>query len=389
MPSSLLFPLDQLSPSQILSQYSEWIYFTLILVFFISISGLTLRKHFDKPYVKPLIISVGLMLTVGVFMYKETLTAVFEGWGILGTILLVIMLAIIPYGLCRGLGLSASKAFFLSYILIYILSWVKFPEFYEGLSENNLGLVNLGLLILFIFSIYKVVRFGKSSLSTPTKLGDRGALRPEIDREINLQGEEAEVIEGQAEKLTKTEFRTVEDIAEALAEIQRIIEKHQNNLPREERERATSILGRISRGEDVFKQCIENLQKLFKRIDIMDLKQLEELKKRMATVRGKEKKLLKEEIKAEEEKLQMEKTIFDFESKLGRYLNSFNEFVMAAANCILNSPYPYDAKGHLANARVVLKDILEMLKETKALEEKIIDLTKTERRLLNKEREAA
>ncbi len=93
MPSSLFFPLDTLRPSDILVQYSEWVYFTL-------------RKHFDKPYVKPLIISVGLMLTVGVFRFKEHVGRVFDGWGILGTILLVAMAATIPYGLCRGFGLS-------------------------------------------------------------------------------------------------------------------------------------------------------------------------------------------------------------------------------------------------------------------------------------------
>jgi hypothetical protein len=113
MPSSLLSPFDQIQPSEILSQYSEWIYFTLILVFFISISGITLRKHFDKPYVKPLIISAGLMMTIGVFMYKQYVKVIFEGWGILGTILLVIMAATIPYGLCRGFGMSSIRAFFL------------------------------------------------------------------------------------------------------------------------------------------------------------------------------------------------------------------------------------------------------------------------------------
>ena len=45
-----LFPLDQIKPTKILTQYSEWIYFTLILVFFISVTGITLRKHFDKAF---------------------------------------------------------------------------------------------------------------------------------------------------------------------------------------------------------------------------------------------------------------------------------------------------------------------------------------------------
>ena len=74
-----------------------------------AISGITLRKHFSKPYVKPLIISVGLMLTVGVFMMKERLIMIFEGWGIVGTILMVALVAMIPYGLCRGFGRGGSS----------------------------------------------------------------------------------------------------------------------------------------------------------------------------------------------------------------------------------------------------------------------------------------
>jgi len=53
------------------------------------------------------------------------------------------------------------------------------------------------------------------------------------------------------------------------------------------------------------------------------------------------------------------------------------------------SPYPYDANAPLAKARTVLKDILEMAKETKALEEKLIRLTKSEKKLLKKERKTA
>ncbi len=162
MPSSLLFPLEEINPSQLLSQYSEWIYFTLILIFFISVSGISLRRHFDKPYVKPFIISVGLMLTVGVFMFKDRMRMIFEGWGILGTILLLIVAVTIPFGLCRGFGLSTSKAFYLTYILFYLLSWTKFPQFYHSLADQNLGLINLFLLILFFVAVFKVIKFHKS-----------------------------------------------------------------------------------------------------------------------------------------------------------------------------------------------------------------------------------
>jgi len=82
-----------------------------------------------------------------------------------------------------------------------------------------------------------------------------------------------------------------------------------------------------------------------------------------------------------------EKAIFDFEKKLGQYLTSFNQCLTSAVDHIRGSPYPYDTKSYLEKARGVLKDIMEMLKETKALEEKLIRLTKVERKFLKKEQQ--
>jgi hypothetical protein len=51
--------------------------------------------------------------------------------------------------------------------------------------------------------------------------------------------------------------------------------------------------------------------------------------------------------------------------------------------------YLFEVKDNLARARVVLKDITEMLQITKTLEKKLVDLTKTEQKLLKKEKESA
>ena len=51
--------------------------------------------------------------------------------------------------------------------------------------------------------------------------------------------------------------------------------------------------------------------------------------------------------------------------------------------------YLFEVKDSLARARVVLRDITEMLKITKTLEKKLVDLTKTEQKLLKKEKESA
>ncbi len=387
MPSSLFFPLDSIQPSQILSQYSEWIYFALILVFFISISGIALRRHFDKPYVKPLIIAVGLMLTFGVFRFKGQLMTVLEGWGILGTILIVFIASVIPYGLCRGFGLPKGKAFYLTYILFYILSWIQFPQLYYTLGDRNLGVVNLGLLILLIVAVFKLVKFGKSRPGSGKGLANKEPFRPEIEHEIDQEEHERKVIKTEAKKLTKLEIHTVEDIVQSLAGIQRIIEKDRDSLSKDERERIAHILETILGKEAVLNKGIENVRQLFHQIEIHDVKQLQELQKRMAKAEGKERQILKAEIKKEEEKLKIENIIVKFEERLSQCVISFAECLVLSVESIKRSPYPYDAKQSLTKARTILRDISDILKETKMLEKRVIKLTKLEKRLLKKERE--
>ena len=389
MPSSLFLPFDRLRPSDILLQYSEWVYFTLILVFSISVAGITLRKHFDKPYVKPLIISVGLMLTVGVFRFREHVVRVFEGWGILGTVLLVVMAATIPYGLCRGFGLSNPRAFFLTYILVYILSWVKFPGFYEALAESNLGLFNLLLLIVFFIAVFNVFKPGRLFSFSKGDMVSNGPVAREINREIGVENQEKDLVGEDAEKMTRIEIRTVEDIEKALSEIEGIIEANRNSLSREKRGKIAKILNQISKDENIFRVRIRSIQKLFQRLDVMDAHHYQELKERLASATGKEKKLLADELQGQEEKLRLEKSIFEIETKLGQGLNSLHQFLSAAVDRFKRSPYPYDAKGPLSQARAVLNDILALIKEAKALEDKLVGLVKAERKLLKKERDVA
>ena len=388
MPSTLFFPLDRIQPSQIFSQYSEWIYFLLVSVFFVSISGITLRRHFDKPYVKPLIVAVGLMMTIGVFRFKGILIAVFEGWGILGTILLVFVAATIPYGLCRGFGLTAGKAFYLTYILFYILSWVQFPQVHYAFAEKNLGFVNLGLLILFIVCLFRLVKFRK--FSTPKHYDTKGSepRQAEIDREIEVEVDEKKVLKSNVKNLNKIETRTLADIGEALAEIQKTVETHRNGLSREDRLKIARILESISKKEAVFVNVLERIRNFFKQIKIKDVKQMKELEERVAMAEGKEKQILKVEIAGEQEKLRIEKVIDEFESRLRNGLISFNEQLGLSVQHLKSSPYPYDVKPFLTKARVVLKDIFEISKETETLEKKLTKLVKMEKTLMNKEKES-
>jgi hypothetical protein len=389
MPSSLLFPLDNIKPTRFLSEYAEWIYFTLILVFFISVAGITLRKHFDRPYIKPLIISVGLMLTVGVFMFKNQLVMIFEGWGILGLVLLVLLVATIPFGLCRGYGMPTKKAVYLTYILIYIVAWFKFPVFFFSLAENNLGLVNLGLLILFFMAVFKMLPLDRTKRNLAKDIVNSSPFKPEIEQDMQIQNKEEKLVKDKAVKITEIEISTVNDMAEAMAEIQRIVEANDNQLSRPEREKIASMLQKMSNSEEIFKKELWHLQKILEQINTADVKQIENLKERLKKASEKERHILKVELEQEEEKLKIEKTILDLEKRLNQYMDSFKKFIGQSAEHIGRQEYLFEVKDNFAKARVVLRDISEMLQITKTLEKKLVSLTKAEQNLLKKEKETA
>jgi hypothetical protein len=389
MAEILFYPLDIIKPSQLLSQYSEWIYFGLILVFFISISGITLRKHFDQPYVKPLIIAVGLMLTVGVFMAKKQLAMIFEGWGTLGLILLFFVVATIPYGLCRGFGMPGIKAFYLTYILFYVLSWFKLPAFFFSLAKHNLGLVNLGLLIIFFVSIFKMIPLSGSKKKITRDLVDNNSFGHEIARSIRLQKNEKKIVEKKAVKITKLEIRTIEDMTECLAEIQRIVETNKNNLTREEREKIATLLRKVLDKKDIFKRGLLNLKKIYQHIGSIGTKELQKLKDRMANTPEKERQILKLEIEREEEKLKYGMTIQEYEKLLDRWMNSFNEHIESSVLYMKGTLYYQKVKDYLAESRLILVNISDLIKKIKILEEKLINITEEEKKLMNKEKEIA
>jgi len=131
------------------------------------------------------------------------------------------------------------------------------------------------------------------------------------------------------------------------------------------------------------------LRAWFKRIESVDVTQLKEKKERIAKVEGKERKILKAEIAADEEKLIIEKKILEFEERQDQYMSSFNKYVSQAVEQIRGSMYPYDAKPYLEKARAIIKEISEMVKDIKVLENKLFELIKAEKGLLKKEKKVA
>ena len=232
-----------------------------------------------------------------------------------------------------------------------------------------------------------MIPMGKSRNNFVNDLVNSSPFRPEIQQEMETQNKEKNLVKNNAIKITKVEIRTIKDMAEALAEIQRIIETNNNNIPSEEREKIKHILQIISNSENIFKKGLWSLQKNLKKISTIDNEQLQNLKERLKKASEKERKILISEIEFEEEKLKTEKIILDLEVRLNQYIESFNKALGHSLEQLGRPENLFEIKDNLAKARLLLKDISEMLKETKSLEEKLVKLTKAEKVLLKKETE--
>ena len=113
------------------------------------------------------------------------------------------------------------------------------------------------------------------------------------------------------------------------------------------------------------------------------------MKERMKKIDGKEREILKSEIEGEEVKIKIQKFILTSDERLAQLLSTFNRSLEVCVELMTNSAYPFDAKPYLAQARVILIDVNRILEEIKLSEGRLIDLTKMEKHLLKKERQAA
>jgi hypothetical protein len=301
--------------------------------------------------------------------------------------------AVIPFGLARGFGLTKFRVFWLTFALFYLLAWAHFPGVFATLSTHGLGLLNLVLSLLFIVALWRIfhIKF-KDKRASPEVLHEwvsETRHRPELEREEQIEQREAKVVQKEVFPLTISELHSTEDIENALVEIQGVIKRRPQSLERDDRQRIAALLQAALNKKGLFKANAEKLKKVIQRLGAVDRNQLQEKKNRLRGIKGKEKELLKAEIKREEERIVIEETIAELESRLGSNIQNFDKQIAAMIEALRSSPYAGDAFPFLERVRRTLRDIRTISLALRDLEPRLVSLLKEERRLLAKERQAA
>ena len=369
-------PFDPNLPIAILQEYREWIYLAVLLAFFISLAGVTLRKHFDRAYVKPLIVATGLMLTFGAFMARSWLVRLFDMAGSFGLMLLAFMLAFFCFSLMKGFGMPPARAFHATYILAYTVAWVHIPGFFYHLNYMGVGIVNVALVVMLFIPAWQLIK----SIRLAPGLGFKppSGLPPDTPEAQSMQKEETRQtafqqkgIEKVAAPLTIVEFKSAEDILTTLSDIRDELKKVGAFIDPMQKTILRNLLGQIKDKAKLFRGNANKLLRVLGRMQVVDSKSLKRMEKKHKAVKGKSKGSFGEQLKLEQGRIVIDEAVRDLEKRLSHNLRDFDRAVNQAIKCLDRTSDVKVPLKHIRQAISFCKNMLNILAGMKDLEKSL------------------
>jgi hypothetical protein len=208
---------------------------------------------------------------------------------------------------------------------------------------------------------------------------------PQIDKEIEEEKKERKLIKTRSLKLTKRELKGIDDIRHHLEEIMEIL-KDSDQLTELQHQHIAKSLREIALGKDQFQKGMETLEAWINKFSAGDETKMEELKRRYHATDDKDKKSeIGKQYQLEERKIR----IFDFwkshEGNVNQFLMHFDQYVHAAATA-MEQNRPKDAIEPMRMAIGIIDKLHAVLKKLKSHERYILNISKKEQKVEEKER---
>ena len=382
LPTILFWP-GVTTPSVVLSRYADWFYFALTLALFISAAGVALRGHFSRPYVKPMIVAVGSILTVALFSNKEKVALYISGVGITGTWIVFAVCLATALGLTGLFRLSVGKAFLLTVVFVYLASLANQPDFYQRLSSLGKGAGDFLFAVVFVGVLYLLFR----PMRRHKRPHDDRRLYGFIDDEIDLEKRESRVIRKKGRQPVRKALAQVDDLSDSLDLAVVIIEKSPGGFDEKARDALVEQLEEISGDEIMVREEAKGTFVAAEKLQRIDRRQIADKQERQKDSPPPAQHLIEQEIEEDEHKIRLEKAICQLDNRVQWYMRDFDTLVKSAIQAIRRSGDPADAKAYLLRAKQILGAVTHDLQQIKRLEAKLARLTKAETKLLKKERD--
>ena len=385
MATLLTFPLETASMSAMLHRQADWLYLALFLMLFTSLAGVALRRHFRNPYVKPLVIALGSILTIATFSNRSHLSLMIDALGLFGIVLLICLAIVTPYALVRAFGLSKFRAFWLACVILYLLSWLLFPGFHQTMTREAGNFVNLVLFVLFLVALFGLFRPRPAHEQLAKSMVLKSPKRKSAESEAELNQREEKAFADNAAKVHKANNQTLNDISEILSSIIEIVIENPGGLSRQSSEAVSSRLLAITEKKQKLQKQLSLTEDTDRRAESADLKLLRQRLKRLSHSTGRSGRLIVAEVKDDKEKLELEQAISSLEKRLKRYLHEFDHAIRSAVEVLRRTGQPLSAKPYLERSRKILAEIAKDLQLIAEFEARLARLCKHETGLLEKE----
>jgi len=257
-------PFMQYKPEQFLSNYHGWIELILFVVLFTSIAGIALPSRLTQGrHGRILIGSLGLILAVALYNAKKLFNFSFESFAFLGIWMVIIVFALVFFGLVRGLGMRADIAFPLTYCTVFVSFLAIKPTLYDSIA-TFLPILNGIFIVGFIYLLFQLLSKMFMHSKSPRFVAKQmerfeNPEKGRIDKEIRDDRREQKLIKRQTMKITNKEIQSIEDMEKYLEQVIDIVEKNGANLDEHQKSEVVSSLQKIGANEEILRKGMENI----------------------------------------------------------------------------------------------------------------------------------
>jgi len=297
------------------------------------------------------------------------------------------VVGIVIFYLIKAVGAGNTGAGSFAFVITYFLVRAALPELVLLLEENSwFAWLDLGLVVAVLISIWRII----GSLFSGRDIRSLGRVleRPRNAETTNLRGnigdekQEISIIKRDLKRITKEGMKESGGITGRLREMIRIIEDYGNTD--KARYLIAEKINQIAPKENLIGRQLRYLRDLSQKIQGVDLELFKELRSRWDKVPEKERNIVTEEILIEKNKIISEGKLRQLEGVLSRYDNDFRQCLSSSVES-LRANQPAQARDWLLKAIKCEEGAVNIFKEMKVIEGRLLKLTKREFRTLKQE----
>jgi len=377
--NDLFHPFQYLDISSFYNAYHYWVDFFIFLCLFVSVAKLTLGRRFEGKEGRVLSMVVGLILALSLSLAEYRFGFSIKSFGSIAAAILIFLVGLVIFYLIKSVGAGSTASGSLAFIIAYLLVRAAVPEFFSWLEENGLGSVlNLVLIVALFVSIWKFFSSfwsGRDIRSLGRTLEHIPNPDLSLSRNIGREKQDFSFIKRDLEGITKGGVKDSKDIVRQLREMVRIIDEY--GATDKGRRLIAEKINQIAPKENLILKQLAYLKGLSERIEDFDLKSFKDLRSRWDNVPENERKIVREEVLLEKNKIVSEEKLKRLESQVSKYDTNFR-YCLNMAISSLKSNQPNQAKDWLAKAIRSEEETQYVFEEMKNLEDKLLKLTRRE-----------